>query len=119
MSFGSTLTVTVNAVAKVLNRINQDNYGSTYALFGSLDEYSVNIRHSKVKRKGIEFDRHNVELVHLVYATPTVPEIERRSYIILENRKNDSKTEVGYFTAGFVDYLDNNTVQNDLITWQS
>jgi hypothetical protein len=119
MSFGSTLTVTVNAVAKVLNRINQDNYGSEYALLAALEEYRVLIRHSKITRAGKTFDRHNVQITHIVYATSTVAEIERRCYIVFENAYNDDKTLMGYLTAGFVDYVDNATVQSDLITWQS
>lgn len=32
MAFGATITITVNGVAKALNRINQDGYTSEYYL---------------------------------------------------------------------------------------
>lgn len=121
MSFGATLTITVNAVAKVLNRINQDNYGSEYALLEALEEYRVKIRHSKeaVEADGRYFDRHNVEVTHIIYATATEPEVKRVDYVVIRNRYNDDKTSAGYLLAGFIDYLDNATVQSDLLTWQS
>lgn len=122
MAFGATLTVTVNSVAKVLNRINQDNYGSEYLLRSSSDEYRVKIRHSKESpnaKTGIAFDRHNVEITHTVFAAGDNPEIVRQAYVVIRNNYADSVTDVGYLVAGFVDYLDSSTVQGDLLTWQS
>jgi|SwirhisoilCB3_FD_contig_31_5280814_length_416_multi_3_in_0_out_0_1 hypothetical protein len=121
MAFGSTLTVTVNAVAKVLNRINQDNYGSEYLLREALQEFRMKIRHSKESPKadGTVYDRHNVEFTHTIFATSTVPEYVRQSYIVVRNKYSDDLTQVGYGLAGFVDYVDNATVQGDLLTWQS
>jgi hypothetical protein len=121
MAFGATLTITVNAVAKVLNRINQDNYGSEYYLRATLDEYRVKIRHSKESPQadGRQFDRHNIEVTHTVFATSTVPEIKRINSYTNRTLANDSITDAGYLFAGFVDYVDNATVQGDLLTWQS
>jgi hypothetical protein len=121
MAFGATLTITVNAVAKVLNRINQDNYGSEYYLRSSTDEYRVKIRHSKESplSDGRQFDRHNVEVTHTVFATSTVPEIKRIDSFTNRTLANDDITVAGYLFAGFVDYIDNATVQGDLLTWQS
>lgn len=121
MSFGATLTVTIDTVPKVLNRINQDNYGSEYLLREVLEEFRVRIRHSKEALKvGIaQFDRHNVEITHTVFATASDSQIVRQAYIVLRNAYNDNLTTAGYLVAGFVDYLDNPTVQGDLLTWQS
>jgi hypothetical protein len=121
MAFGATITVTVNAVAKVLNRINQDNYGSEYYLRSSTDEFRMKIRHSKESPQadGRVFDRHNVELTHVVYATPTVPELKRIASSTFRVLSTDDLVAAGYLTAAFIDYVDGGTVQADLLTWQS
>lgn len=121
MTFGATATITVNSVAKVLNRINQDNYGSEYYLRSTLDEYRMKVRHSKEARQadGSRFDRHNVEITHTVYATSLVPAIVRVTSCTLRVLDNDDITSAGYLVAGAIDYLDSATVQGDLLTWQS
>lgn len=121
MAFGSTLTLTVNSVAKVLNKINQDNYGSEYYLRSTLDEYRVKIRHSKLSANadGKVPDRHTVEVLHTVFATSTVPAIVRRTLTILDIFGDDDLTAAGYLVAASGVYNSNATVQGDLLTWQS
>lgn len=121
MSFGATLTVSVNAVNKVLNRINQDNYGSEYFLRTATDSYRAKIRHAKESpaADGTKLDRHNVELVHTIFGTSGAKDTVRTAYIVLRVPENDDLTTLGYFVAGFVDYLDSSTVQSDVLTWQS
>jgi hypothetical protein len=121
MSFGSTATITINSVAKVLNRINQDNYGSEYYLRSSTDEYRMKVRHTKEAPQGDgrKFDRHNVEISHKVYATSSTPEIVRITSTTLRVFETDDITAAGYLVAGAIDYLDSATVQGDLLTWQS
>jgi len=121
MAFGSTLTLTVNAVAKVLNRINQDNYGSEYYLRSSTDEYRCKIRHSKEapQSDGTVLDRHNVEVTHTVFATPTTKKIVRQFYIVGRVPSDDDLTALGYLFAAAGTYFSNSTVQTDLLTWQS
>jgi len=121
MSFGLTFTFTVNSVAKVLKRINQDNYGSEYLLRDSVEEYRMLIRHQlEAPRAGAErFDRHNVELTHTVFATSTDPVIIRQLYIVVRNRAADSGTDTGYLFDAFINALDNATLQGDLLTWQN
>lgn len=121
MSFGSTIAITINAVAKTLNRINQDNYGSEYLLRESLQEFRVRIRHQTENAKNGEepFERHQFEVTQTVFKTSTDPEVVRQAYSVFRHRKGDSLTSVGYLTAGLVDYLDSGTVQTDLLTWQN
>jgi len=123
MSFGSTITVTVNAVAKVLNRINQDSYGSEYLLRESLQEFRVKIRHSQVKANvtlgTVARDRHNFELTQTVFSTVTDKEIIRKTYSVYECPYNDNLTTMGYLTAAFLAYSASGTVQADLLTWQN
>lgn len=122
MSFGSTIVLTVNAVAKTLNRVNQDNYGSEYLLRETLQEFRLKIRHSKVKSKsgGSDLDRHNIEVVQTVFAVAGVSdEVARTVYMIFMAPYNDNLTSVGYLTDAFVNYIDSATVQSDLATWQN
>jgi len=121
MAFGATATITVNAVAKVLNRINQDNYGSEYYLRTSTEVYRMKIRHSKESPRsdGSVFDRHNVEITHTILATGGSPEVTRVNSYTNRTLASDDIVESGYLFAGFVDYLDNATVQDNLLTWQS
>lgn len=71
--FPSTITLTINAVAKVLNRVNQDSYGSEYQYNGSTESINLKIRHSKdsVDGDGLVLKRHNVFVEHVVFPTPT------------------------------------------------
>jgi hypothetical protein len=71
--FPSTITLTVNAVAKVLQRVNQDSYGSEYQLQDVLDSWNLKIRHStdSVDGDGLVMKRHNVFIEHVVYPTAT------------------------------------------------
>lgn len=72
--FANTLTLTINAVAKVLTRINQDNYGSEYRLDSSTEKYTLKIRHSTQSSPAGVVQVHNMMVEHKVYATLTVPE---------------------------------------------
>lgn len=77
--FANTLSLTINGVAKVLNRINQDNYGSEYSLAESDQSFNLKIRHTKETSSGLlpAMVRHNVLLKQVVFATPTTNAIER------------------------------------------
>jgi hypothetical protein len=73
--FPSTITLTVNSIAKVLDRRNQDNFGSTYQLVGSTESIQMQIRHTiETNKLGKTFRRHNVLVEYTIYATTTTPE---------------------------------------------
>lgn len=67
----NTLTLTIGGTAKVLTRINQDNYGSEYRLISATERIIMKIRHSTAMSKGRQFDQHNV-LVEWI-STPASP----------------------------------------------
>lgn len=81
MAFAATITLTINAVAKVLDRINQDNFGSTYRLRSDTELITLKIRHSTDNKEsdGISMERHNVFVEHVIFATPTTARF-RSSY---------------------------------------
>ena len=71
--FNNTLTLTVNAVDKVLRRINQDNFGSLYR-FTSADGSEIiemKIRHGVDQTLDGPVNRHNVYIERTILATPT------------------------------------------------
>lgn len=90
--FGNSIVLTVGGVAKTLIKINQDGYAGEYFLRDTLDSYRLKIRHTVANRGTVAFDRHNVEIVHIVYATLTVPEITRKVYLVFEQDKADTMT---------------------------
>lgn len=77
--FANTITLTINAVAKVLRRINQDNYGSEYSFASATESIVMKIRHSvdSVDSKtGMVMKRHNVFVEHTVF--PTVTDLQKK-----------------------------------------
>lgn len=62
--FAATLTLTIDGVAKTLNRQNQDNFGSVYGFKSAdgLEIITMQIRHSTDRVNGAKVNRHNVYL---------------------------------------------------------
>lgn len=121
MAFSTTITFTVNAVAKVLNRINQDKYSSEYFLRSATESYRAFIRHTTIPAKGSvpKQDRHSVEFIHTVFATPTTAEIVRRIFVAENAPSTDSVTDQQYFMKSFTTVINGDTLQNDLLNWLS
>lgn len=107
---GLTTTITINAVAKVLNRRGQDNSSAWYYLKEADREFTLNVRHSQSTRQGVKYDRHNVELIELVFATPTTPSVERKQYVTFENLRSDDFTNTQRTVSGLLSALDAATV---------
>jgi len=96
-------TVTINAVAKVLQKINQDKYSSEYLLRSSTEEYRLFIRNTSYldKKRGVTIDRHNVELRHTVFpVAPATLSIIRKVYFVVENQQGDTLTDPVLEAAG-------------------
>jgi len=67
--FANTISVTIGAdSARVLTRVNQDNFGSTYRLATATEFTELVVRNSTEKFGGLLYDRHNAELRSTVYA---------------------------------------------------
>lgn len=102
--FADPSTVTVNAIAKNLVRINADNYGSEYLLREATQEFRMKIRNSQGKptsQKSITgvmlsmqpTDRHSIELTQTVYATASAPQFVRKAYLVVEHLHVDTVTD--------------------------
>lgn len=113
--FADPTTVTINAVAKNLVRINQDGYSSEYLLRSATDEYVLRIRNSKYtdKKRGVSIDRHNVELVHTVFpVAPSTTSTVRKAYAVIENQQGDTLTDPTNVAAGLFAWLTASTNAN-------
>jgi hypothetical protein len=107
--FADTLTVTINAVAKVLTRINQDSYSSEYLLREVTGEYRLRIRNSTYTdklRANRKIDRHNFELIQLVYpVAPATIGVTKKVYAVFENEQGDALVDNAKFAAGGLAFL--------------
>jgi hypothetical protein len=89
--FGNTLTLPHADGNIVCNKINQDQYSSEYMFRNTTHEVRVKIRHTTTKASTTrpKYDRHNVEIVDRIFATSSVPEYERKDYIVIERLPSD------------------------------
>jgi len=105
--FSDTLTVTVNAVAKTLVRINQDSYSSEYALRETTGAYSLKIKHTTffAKARGKTVERHSVELTQTVYpAVSGGVNTIRKAYSVFEFDQGDIVADELNFSLGFAGF---------------
>ncbi|DAD51217.1 coat protein [ssRNA phage SRR7976326_5] len=119
--FSDTFTVTVESSSIALKRINQDNYSSVYRGANTTHQVTLTIRHSKFTKKsdGNSYDRHNVELVIVEFATDTTPKFETKSYAVIENRTdlNSALAVEGY--GQLVAVLAVSGILSGLVNWES
>lgn len=70
----NTLTLTINAVAKVLTRVSEQNQSSKYRLKTATEEIILLFRHTTETGTPEPLDRHNMFVEWTVYATATETE---------------------------------------------
>lgn len=97
----NTLTLTINAIAKVLVRVNQDNFGSQYQLKSATESIVMKIRTSTDTNKGQLFDRHNVEVVHTVYGVAPAPDKVYTCSMTFRSIDKGDPVALGYLMTGF------------------
>lgn len=116
--FANTLTITINAVARVLTRVNQDNYGSTYSLKDGTQQFTLKFRNSTEPSDGVEpVDRHNMYFEHIVYATPTATEKKYTMSSTIRLRKTSDPAYAAFVVPAFNTLL--NAQASGLITGES
>lgn len=117
--FANTLTITIDGVANVLVRVNQDNYGSTYVKKTALDSMTLQFRNSTESQNGkvAPFDRHNMFFEHIVYATTTVPEKNYTMSSVMRLSKSSDPAYLDKLAAGFITLL--SAQKTGLIAWES
>lgn len=117
---GDTITITHNAVSKVLSKINQDNYSSEYLLRSATDEFRIKVRHNnESSAKGeVPFERHNIELRVTTFATLVVPQVEHLTSVTIRTRKGSSPTDCLLAAKAQLGFLSDANVTK-LIAWES
>lgn len=117
---GDTITVTHNAVARILSKINQDNYSSEYLLRSATDEFRIRVRHaveSSVKG-AVPFERHNIEFRVTTFATLTVDQIENLVSVTIRARKGTDPAVTLLAAKAQLAWLTDANVTK-LIAWES
>lgn len=115
--FAATITITIApSVTRVLNRVNQDSYGSEYQYSDSLEAISMKIRHTtdSVDGDGLTMKRHNVFFERVVYPTVSVP-MKKYSFTgtVRHDRYADPSAAASA-ASGVCDWLTSGTVLADL-----
>jgi len=106
--FADPAVVTINAVAKNLVRVNQDQYSSEYRLRSATEEHRLFIRNSSYldKKRGVMIDRHNFELTWTVFpVAPATLSTIRKTYAVVENQVGDTLTDPMKTAAGLFAFL--------------
>ncbi len=111
--FAATLTLPIDGVNKVLNRVNQDNFGSSYRFKDAAELITLVVRHSvdtgavrgsAAQAAGVtKLNRHNVYIERTIFGTPTTnAEFYSATYTLREGEFNDpvklDKLSVGVLT---------------------
>lgn len=117
---GDTLTITVNAVDKVLKKINQDSYSAEYLLRETTQSFTAKVRHASEKSllDGKKVDRHNVEITQRVFPTEGNPlGTTRQAYTVIRNQVDDAAASVEYLSDALGTYVNANGAA--LVGWES
>ena len=117
---GDTITITVNSVAKILSKINQDSYSSEYLLKETLHVWRLKVRHTndRVTSGSKRRDRHVITFTQTIYATATAPEVVRQSSVTIVGNYDDPSVDQQYDVSGLLAYLSAANIQK-LIAWES
>jgi len=121
MSFSKPLVLNYDGGTKSLELVNQDNYGTTYLLRESTQEFRMEIRHSRGNTNAVtrgKTDRHNVTLKQTVYGTGDEPDVVRQVSMTITNDYRDTAADVAKLSDAVVDLIDT-TAATDLVGWLS
>lgn len=105
MAFTDPLTITYNAVAKQLVRVNQDKNGADFYLDGTTERFSVAVRHTLPDKAGLG-ESHMIRLDVDYFDGSSV--YVRRGSVWLAARSYDSSqnsTTLGYSANALVGFL--------------
>lgn len=120
--FANTITITIaSGQDRILNRVNQDNFGSEYQYSDANEAISMKIRHStdSVDSDGLVMKRHNVFFERIVYPTATTL-LKKESYTTtLRHDKYDNPAVVADIAKGVNTWLNSGVVLADLSKGQN
>lgn len=109
-------SITVNAVAKSMPRINQDDNSAVYRYRTTTDEFVFTIRHTDGKiTGGVLGESHTVRVKYTVFATSTVPEQVFYATLALQNGDGMDLTQARYVTLALTAWAVSATIDRLLI----
>lgn len=117
MPFPGTITITIaTGEDRILNRVNQDNYGSEYQYSSATEGIVMKIRHStdSIDRDGISMRRHNVLVERVVYPTPTAAMQKFSSTVTFRHGSQNDPAASAAITKGVLAWVSGGTVLADL-----
>lgn len=92
--FASPFVLGLASGSKNLELIDRSKpYTGEYFLREALLSHRVTIRHNKTMKSGVEYDRHNLEVLQTVFAAGAVPQYLRKMYVVIENLPGDTYVE--------------------------
>lgn len=115
--FAATISVLVaTGDTIVLNRVNQDSFGSVYTFSDATRAASLKIRHSSdpIDADGITMVRHNVFFEYTVYPTPTANQKKHTFTCTLRHGKFDDPALCASIAKGVTAWLNTTTNLADL-----
>lgn len=119
---GDTLTVTYNAVAKVLNKVSTGNYAATYYLDDASNHmtFTASVKHT-IPAVGASGESHLMRL-DVAYFDATTGDLLRTESVWSVFRTTgapQSTVSLGYAAHAVVDYLDGGTIIADILARES
>jgi len=103
---GTTISLTVNSVAKVLKRVSDSEpYSATYFLSESTTEYTLNIKHTVPATRGASKESHLARLDVVEYDTDGIVLRKQSCWAVYETsigRQDD--TTAGYYAKALADF---------------
>lgn len=106
--FANTITLTIATVAKVLTRVNQDNFGSTYKYTSATEIIQLQFRNSVEKNALGDIDRHNMFVERTVLATATTREFYSSFSATLRARRGTDPVSLTDLTSAAATVLSSN-----------
>lgn len=107
----STITLSVNAVNKVLNRINDSEpFASTYFLEDGDDDYTLTFKHTVPSARGASKESHLARLDVVTYDAATGDVLRKQStWTVFETSTGrQDTTTAGYFAAALLSWVSTN-----------
>jgi hypothetical protein len=119
--FGDTITITINSVAKVLNKISEQGNSASYLLRDSAThEYTLDIKHSRDKQmaNGFNRERHTVTFVDRTYPLADgTGGMERTQIATLLADRSDVQATYLFGAVGFQAFLTSGNM-GKLLNWE-
>lgn len=117
MSLPATISILVaTGDTIVLNRVNQDNFGSEYSFNDPTRGATLKVRHSddSPDKDLVTMKRHNVFFEYIVYPTPT-SFVKKYTFTgTMRNGKFDDPTLCASIAKGVIAWMASGTVAADL-----